>query len=59
MLEAIAGDLTPKPGAALLLLVNGFGGTPLMELYLMYDAAQRWCEAPGMTVARSPDRATT
>jgi dihydroxyacetone kinase-like protein len=53
MLEAIAGDLTPKPGAPLLLLVNGFGGTPLMELYLMYDAAHRWCAARGMTVARS------
>ena len=53
MLEAIAGDLAPKPGAPLLLLVNGFGGTPLMELYLMYDAAHRWCEAHGMTIARS------
>ena len=53
MLEAIAGDLAPKPGAPLLLLVNGFGGTPLMELYLMYDAAHRWCEARGMTIARS------
>jgi dihydroxyacetone kinase-like protein len=53
MLEAIAGDLRPKPGAPLLLLVNGFGGTPLMELYLMYDAAHRWCEASGMTIARS------
>jgi len=53
MLEAIGGDLAPKPGAPLLLLVNGFGGTPLMELYLMYDSAHRWCKAHGMTVARS------
>jgi len=53
MLKAIGGDLQPKPGAPLLLFVNGFGGTPLMELYLMYDAARRWCAANHLTVARS------
>ena len=53
MLDAIGGDLEPKPGAPLLLLVNGFGVTPLMELYLMYDAARRWCEKSGLTIARS------
>jgi phosphoenolpyruvate---glycerone phosphotransferase subunit DhaK len=53
MLNAIGGDLQPKQGAPLLLFVNGFGGTPLMELYLMYDAARRWCAANHLTVARS------
>jgi dihydroxyacetone kinase-like protein len=53
MLDAVGGDLKPAKGAPLLLLVNGFGGTPLMELYLMYDAAQRWCAGHGLTVARS------
>jgi dihydroxyacetone kinase-like protein len=53
MLEAVGGDLKPKKGAPLLLLVNGFGGTPLMELYLMYDAAHRWCQGHGLSVARS------
>src|SRR5215472_9939594 len=43
MVSAIGGDLQPKEGAPLLLFVNGFGGTPLMELYLMYDSARRWC----------------
>jgi phosphoenolpyruvate---glycerone phosphotransferase subunit DhaK len=53
MMEAITSDLAPKAGAPLLLLVNGFGGTPLMELYLMYDAARRFCAGRNLTVARS------
>ena len=51
MVTAIAGDL-PGGGEALL-LVNGFGGTPAMELYLMYHAARRELEAKGIAVARS------
>lgn len=51
MVAAIAGDL-PGSGEALL-LVNGFGGTPAMELYLMYHAARTRLEARGFTVARS------
>jgi phosphoenolpyruvate---glycerone phosphotransferase subunit DhaK len=53
MIGTICGSLEPRPGDPLLLLVNGFGGTPLMELYLMYRSARRLCEARGMTVARS------
>ena len=41
MLGAILGDLAPPAGSECLLLVNGFGGTPLMELYLMVNAARR------------------
>jgi dihydroxyacetone kinase-like protein len=36
-----------------LLLVNGMGGTPLLELYGMYDAAAREAERRGLTIARS------
>ena len=53
MLGAILGDLAPKPGTRCLLLVNGFGGTPLMELYLLYNAARSLVQAKGLTVARS------
>jgi dihydroxyacetone kinase-like protein len=53
MLTAITADLAAPAGAELLLLVNGFGGTPAMELYLMYDSARRQLEAKGMTVSRS------
>jgi dihydroxyacetone kinase-like protein len=41
MLGAVLDDLSPKAGAEAILLVNGFGGTPLMELYLMGHAANR------------------
>ena len=53
MVAAITGDLAPASGSAVLLLVNGFGGTPAMELYLMYQSARRLLEARGLKVARS------
>jgi dihydroxyacetone kinase-like protein len=49
---AICDDLRPA-GQEVLLLVNGMGGTPLLELYGMYDSARRQCEKRGLTVARS------
>ena len=49
---AIAGDLADIRGEALL-LVNGFGGTPMMELYLMYNAARTQLEQRGARVIRS------
>jgi phosphoenolpyruvate---glycerone phosphotransferase subunit DhaK len=53
MLAAILEDAgNPKAGEALL-LVNGFGGTPAIELYLMYNEARRILEKRGLTVARS------
>jgi phosphoenolpyruvate---glycerone phosphotransferase subunit DhaK len=52
MLSAILSDLTPPAGSECLLLVNGFGGTPLMELYLMVNVARRILAARGMTVTR-------
>ena len=53
MFEAIVGDLGPASGSKVLLHVNGFGATPLMELYLMYDAAARLCEGAGLKIERS------
>ncbi|HEY3624131.1 MAG TPA: dihydroxyacetone kinase subunit DhaK [Roseiarcus sp.] len=49
---AIAGDFGDFRGEALL-LVNGFGGTPMMELYLMYNAARTQIEKRGARVIRS------
>lgn len=34
-------------------MINGFGGTPLMELYLLYNAAARLLQQRGMTISRS------
>ena len=53
MMGAITGDLKPASGSKVLLMVNGFGGTPLMELYLMYDCAERLCRDKGLSVRRS------
>jgi dihydroxyacetone kinase-like protein len=53
MLGAITADLGAPGGSEVLLLVNGFGGTPAMELYLMFDAARRVLEGKGLTIARS------
>src|SRR5689334_18479905 len=53
MMGAVLGDLNLKSGSEALLLVNGFGGTPAMELYLMYNAARRILDGKGVKVARS------
>jgi phosphoenolpyruvate---glycerone phosphotransferase subunit DhaK len=53
LVSAICAELKPGRGDPLLLFVNGMGGTPLMELYLVYDAARRQLDARGLTVARS------
>ncbi|TGQ40630.1 MULTISPECIES: dihydroxyacetone kinase subunit DhaK [unclassified Mesorhizobium] len=50
---AILGDLGDKAKGQALLFVNGFGGTPLMELYLMYNSARKIFESNGVTVTRS------
>lgn len=50
---AILGDLGDKANGSALLFINGFGGTPLMELYLMYNSARKIFENSGVTVTRS------
>ena len=49
---AVLKDLSLKPGQEVLLLVNGFGGTPLMELYVMVNAVRKVLAGTGITVAR-------
>ena len=51
MVAAIAGDLKAKGDA--LLFVNGFGGTPAMELYLMYNAAAAQLAKHGIRPVRA------
>lgn len=53
MISAIAKDLDAKPGSEALLLVNGFGATPAMELYLMYEAAAKLLDDKNIKIARS------
>jgi dihydroxyacetone kinase-like protein len=53
MVAAILADFGDQARGEVLLFVNGFGATPLMELYLMYHSARRLLAGRGLTVARS------
>jgi len=53
IVESILDDLGARAGDEALVLLNGFGGTPSMELYLMLDAASRQLERRGLRVSRS------
>jgi dihydroxyacetone kinase-like protein len=53
MVGAITGDLGARAKGDVILLINGFGGTPLSELYLMYNDVRKGVEAAGCVVARS------
>ena len=46
-------DITSEQNNEALLLINGFGATPLMELYLIYNSAARSLSAHGIKVAYS------
>lgn len=52
LLDAVLTDLNPPGGQPVLLLVNGLGGTPLMELYLLAQLAAQQLERKGLTLER-------
>lgn len=52
LVGAILKDLALRPGQEVILLVNGFGGTPSLELYLMVHAASKVLSAAGIKVVR-------
>jgi dihydroxyacetone kinase-like protein len=49
----IADELQPQAGQNVLLHVNGFGGTPLVELHLVYELAWQFWQQRGLNVQRS------
>jgi dihydroxyacetone kinase-like protein len=53
LVDAIDKELQPKAGQKVLLHVNGFGATPLMELYLIYDLAAKYWQDKGVEIVRS------
>ena len=53
MSEAILGDLDPASGSNVLAFVNGLGGTPLIELYLIYNELHKQLEERGLTATRN------
>jgi dihydroxyacetone kinase-like protein len=52
-LEAILSDLGPSEGARVLPFVNGMGGTPQIELYLLYGEVDSQLRAAGLNPVRN------
>ena len=52
-LEAVHTDLEPSEGARVLPFVNGMGGTPQIELYLLYNEVDRQLRAAGLNPVRN------
>jgi dihydroxyacetone kinase-like protein len=53
VLEAVLTDLPFTRGDQVLAFVNGLGGTPLLELYVMYHEVDKILSAHGVQVVRS------
>jgi len=53
MVEAVTSDLAAKSGSNVLAFVNGMGGTPLLELYLLYGEVDKRLRAAGLNPIRN------
>jgi dihydroxyacetone kinase-like protein len=53
MVEAVVSDLAPASGARVLPFVNGMGGTPQLELYLLYAEIDKLLRQRGLEPARN------
>jgi dihydroxyacetone kinase-like protein len=53
LLDAIVPDLPFSSGDEVALMVNGLGGTPISELYLLYGIAHKRLAGQGISVFRS------
>lgn len=53
LVEPVLADLPYERGDSVIAFVNGLGGTPQIELYLMYNEVQKIVSAHGVQIARS------
>lgn len=53
MALAIVDDLPFKTGDETLAFVNGMGGTPLIELYIVYNELAKFLQGRGIKIARN------
>jgi phosphoenolpyruvate---glycerone phosphotransferase subunit DhaK len=53
MADVILTDLDPKSGSEMLAFVNGLGGTPLIELYVVYNELAKQLEKRGLRATRN------
>jgi dihydroxyacetone kinase-like protein len=52
LVEAVVSDLAPEAGTRVLPFVNGMGGTPELELYLLYGEVERGLRDAGLEPVR-------
>ena len=53
LISAILEDLKPENEQEVLLHINGFGGTPLMELYLLFESSKKILDKKNLKLSRS------
>jgi len=53
MVEAVVSDLKARRGSKVLVFVNGMGGTPLLELYLVYHEVDQKLRKAGLEPVRN------
>jgi len=53
LLEAVRSDLPYESGDEVALMINGLGGTPISELYILYGRAAQQLADKGINVTRS------
>jgi phosphoenolpyruvate---glycerone phosphotransferase subunit DhaK len=53
LLDAVVTDLPYQSGDRVALMINGLGGTPIGELYVLFRRAHQQLEERGITVGRS------
>jgi dihydroxyacetone kinase-like protein len=52
IVEALLADFGKAANGDAIVLVNGFGGTPMMELYIVFENAAAILEQHGVKIAR-------
>jgi dihydroxyacetone kinase-like protein len=52
MAEVVIADLPFISGDRVIAMVNGMGGTPLLELYIIYNELARICQRQGLNIVR-------
>jgi phosphoenolpyruvate---glycerone phosphotransferase subunit DhaK len=53
MASAVVDDLPFDRGDTVLAFVNGMGGTPLIELYIVFNELKRYLDGRGITIGRN------
>jgi dihydroxyacetone kinase-like protein len=53
MAGAVVSDIPFKAGSEVLAFVNGMGGTPLIELFVVYNDLKKFLDGKGITISRN------